>query len=90
MLFKKTFNLFHGVVKRRFERAHRSAENFANIFVFHLVEVAHVEHQSLLLGKLSHSFLQFQLQVVAIKPFIGGKRFHRLCHVVDACGVAAL
>ena len=54
-----------------FESAHRGAENLGYVLIFHLVVVAHIEHQALFLGKAVDGSLQFFLNFVAVEIGVG-------------------
>ncbi len=59
------------MVIRRFQGAYRRAKDFAHFLIFHLVVVAHVEHQALLLGQRGYGFLQLDLGLIAVKVLVG-------------------
>lgn len=65
------------MVVRGFQRTHRRAENTGDVFVFHFVEVVHVEYEPLFLGQAQHGLLEQSLYFVAVEPFVAFEPFYQ-------------
>ena len=65
------FYFLHGVVVAGFQGAHAGAGYFGHLLVGHLVVVAQVEDEALLVGQAQNGFLELQLNLVAGNGRVG-------------------
>ena len=67
LTFKKFCYFLHGMMIRRLQGTYAGAQSLAHVLVFHLLEVLHVEDDTLLGRQLADSLLELQLGLVAIE-----------------------
>lgn len=90
IVVQKILDFFHSMMIRGLQSPDRRAEDFADLFVLHVVVITHVEDESLLCWQFEDCLLQAALQLIAVEIVIVLQAIGELIFVVrrSECGVS--